>query len=117
MRSMSFSLTTDQIRNRSKSVTRRLGWKNLKPGTLIRAVVKCMGLKKDEAMQPLAVLCVTSVRRERLDEIDNADVAREGFRSIGRSDFMRLFCEHNGCHPTEEVTRIEFRYVPGGRLE
>ena len=36
MRSMSFMLTTQQIRDRTKSVTRRTGWADLQPGTLLR---------------------------------------------------------------------------------
>ena len=46
MRAMSFMLTTEQMRNRSKSVTRRLGWNTLKPGDRIIAAVKCQGLGK-----------------------------------------------------------------------
>lgn len=127
---MSFALTTDQIRRREKTVTRRLGWQHLKPGTLIRAVVKCQGLRKGEAMQPLAVLCVVGVRRERLDELTERsfgygrhELDREGFPSDDPIDkrcrrWVRMFCEtHPGCTPETEVTRIEFRYVPGGRLE
>ena len=51
-RNMSFSLTTDQVRNRTKTVTRRLGWwKNkhgkrlLQVGDIVNACVKCMGLQ------------------------------------------------------------------------
>lgn len=114
---MSFALTTDQIRRREKTVTRRTGWRDLKPGTLIRAVVKCMGLRKGEAMQPLAVLRVVDVRRERLDDIDNADVVREGFPEMTPFDFVLMFAKSHDCDIRDYVTRIEFRYVAGGRLE
>lgn len=56
MRNMSFMLTPDQILNQTKTVTRRLGWATLKPGTLVRAVRKCQGLKKGEKIEALAVL-------------------------------------------------------------
>jgi hypothetical protein len=46
MRLISFALTTGQIRNRTTTVTRRLWWKNLKPGTLLQPVEKAPGLKK-----------------------------------------------------------------------
>ena len=46
MRNMSFMLTPDQILNRTKTVTRRLGWGGLKPGTIVRAVRKGQGLKR-----------------------------------------------------------------------
>lgn len=45
---MSFSHTTDQILNRTKTVTRRLGWENLQPGDRFWAVKKAMGLKRGE---------------------------------------------------------------------
>jgi len=48
MRNMSFFLTTDQIRNKTKTVTRRDGWLFLKPGDIVQACVKCQGLKKGE---------------------------------------------------------------------
>ena len=38
MRHMSFALTTKQIKSRTKTVTRRLGWTFLKPGDLIQPV-------------------------------------------------------------------------------
>jgi len=42
-RCMSFSMTTDAVRNRTKTVTRRLGWNFLKPGDLLWAVEKGWG--------------------------------------------------------------------------
>lgn len=118
MRSMSFMLTTDQIRSRTKTVTRRTGWANLKPGTLLRAVVKGMGLRKGERMEPLAIIQVVDVCRPILSGIDPADVVREGFQGMSREEFMEMFCEsRKGCTPNTVVTCIEFKYVPGGRLE
>lgn len=115
MRNMSFALTTQQIKNRSKTVTRRKGWSDLKPGTLIQAVVKSMGLKPGEQLEPLAVLHVVDVRREPLYLITNLDVEREGFE-MEAEDFVKMFCEHMGGSWVQEVTRIQFNYVPGGRL-
>ncbi len=114
MRSISFALTTEQIRNRTKTVTRRIGWQNLKPGTLLQGVVKGMGLKKGESPEKLAVIVVTSVRRERLCRMKAGDTAREGFPEMKWFEFVRMFCKHMGCLDSDEVTRIEFRYVPGG---
>ena len=124
VRSISFMLTTDQVRDRSKTVTRRTGWENLKPGTLLLAVVKGMGLKKGERMEPLAVICVESVCREPLHFM-TADLGY-GFDEIRREGFafhpifgwpsmwVDMFCRaHKDCTPETVVTRIEFRYVPG----
>lgn len=114
MKSISCAITTRQIRGRTKTVTRRLGWLDLKPGTLLRAVVKCMGLRKGERVQPLALLYVVSVRRERLDTITPDDVDAEGFPDMTPAEFVAMFCRsHKGCRPDSTVTRIEFRYVAG----
>lgn len=67
MRNMSFAMTIPQVRNRTKTVTRRLGWKFLKPGDLVRAVKKSMGLKKGETIEVLAILRVLNVWRQRLN--------------------------------------------------
>lgn len=34
-KNMSFMLTTERVRNKTKTVTRRLGWQNLKRGEII----------------------------------------------------------------------------------
>ena len=44
-RNMSFALTTEQFKARTKTVTRRFGWWFLKPGDVVRGVEKAMGLK------------------------------------------------------------------------
>lgn len=50
---MSFALTTVQILDGSKDVTRRLGWEFLKVGDLLRPVRKCMGLRPGEKISVL----------------------------------------------------------------
>lgn len=71
-RNMSFSMTTEQIRNRTKTVTRRLGWEFLKPGDVVNAVVKAMGLKPGEKVERLCQLRVKNVRRERLSKMSES---------------------------------------------
>ncbi len=111
MRHISFALTTPQILNRSKTVTRRLGWRNLKPGTLLQAVEKGQGLKKGEKVKRLAIIRVERVRRQPLRAIDKVDCIREGFPELTAAEFVEMFCKHNGCTPDAEVTRLEFSYV------
>lgn len=122
MRNMSFALTTDQIMEGTKTVTRRLGWINLKPGQQIRPVRKCMGLRPGEKIDVLRdPLTVISVRREPLramtDDVDYGfiECAREGFENHPDyqwpSQFVAMFCAtHKGCTPDTIVTRIEFAY-------
>lgn len=115
MRNISFAKTTHQIRCRTKSVTRRLSWLDLKPGELLRAVVQAMGIPKGQSIEPLDIIRVISVRREPLDAIDQADVIAEGFPEMTPDEFVGFFCEEIGSEPQTTVTRIEFRFLPGGR--
>lgn len=69
MRNISFAMTTQQIRDRTKTVTRRLGWKTLRQGEVLNAVVKCQGLKKGEKIEKLATIRVTDVRGQFLDRL------------------------------------------------
>ena len=115
-RNISFALTTQQIRDRTKDVTRRLGWLFLSAGERLHACVKCQGLRPGEAIERLALIEVVSVRREPLDSVTQDDVRREGFHDMTTAEFVEMFCEHMGCERQTIVTRIEFRYVddPGG---
>lgn len=126
MRLMSFWLTTAQVVNRTKTVTRRTGWKTLQPGTLIQAVKKGMGLKAGEKAERLAVIRIVSVRREPLRrmcddfEYGREEVRREGFADhpavMGSPDcFVDFYrnAHHAKDRPTldDDVTRIEFEYL------
>lgn len=118
-RLMAVSLTEDQVRNRTKTVTRRDGWRALEPGTRLTLVRKSMGRRRGDYVEPLeriAEVVVTSVRRERLDAITPEDVAAEGFPGWTPGEFVTFFCgSHKGCTPETVVTRIEWRYVPRSR--
>jgi hypothetical protein len=107
MRNMSFALTTDAVQARTKTVTRRLGWRFLQVGTLLQPVVKCQGLKKGEQVEKIgAPIRVTDVTREVLNEgVSQSDVLREGFPDLTPQQFIDMFCAHNGCKPTDVVTR------------
>jgi hypothetical protein len=113
-RLMSVALTEDAVRERRKTVTRRLGWKFLKPGDRLTLCRKVMGRKKGEPLVRIAEVEVVSVRRETLMSVPIADVVREGFpASMTWLDFVHFFCEHMKCSPNTEVTRIEWRYLDG----
>lgn len=112
MRIISFSMTTEAFLLGRKTVTRRTGWKTLKPGDHLMAVEKAMGLKKGETVRRLGEIEVVSVRREPLNAITAEDVVREGFPNMTPADFVRFFCAGHGFQDeTREVTRIEFRKV------
>src|SRR4051794_22897985 len=108
---MSVSLTEQAVRHRTKTVTRRLGWKFLKPGDRLTLCRKVMGRKAGEPLVRIADVEVLSVRRERLSEVTDDDVAREGFPEFDVGEFVTFFCEHMKVQAHDEVTRIEWRYL------
>lgn len=122
MRNMSFALTTTQILEETKDVTRRLGWVFLKEGDLLRPVRKCMGLRPGEKLDVLRdPIRVVNVRRELLramtDDLEYgfSEVRREGFEFhpdySDPSAWVDMFCaSHKGCTPDTVITRIEFAY-------
>jgi hypothetical protein len=114
MRNMSFALTAEQYQNGTKTVTRRLGWKFLKPGEVVMGVRKGMGLKPGEKVEKLGAFVVVSNRREPLLHITQEDVVREGFPDMRPSEFVAMFCNHMGVEEWENVNRIEFKRLEGG---
>lgn len=116
-RNMSFSMTTEAVRNRTKTVTRRLGWDFLRPGDVVCAVEKGMGLKKGEKVKRLGLIRVVSVQREPVWAIEDYadDCKREGFPQLTAYDFVEMFCRANRCHEDDHCSRIEFEYVEDGR--
>lgn len=111
-RLMSVSLTEAAVVARTKTVTRRMGWLNLKPGDRLTLCRKVMGRKKDEPLVRLVDVEVVSVYRQQLNAITREDVAREGFPGWTPGRFVKFFCDsHKGCEPWSAVTRIEWRYL------
>lgn len=128
MKLMSFMLTKEQFRNRTKTVTRRYGWYNAKPGDRYEGVEKGQGLKKGEHPVRMGVIEVVTVRQERLSELltaldertddsvtytsaeAKADCRKEGFPDLSPAQFVAMFCEHNNVKPDAWITRIEFKY-------
>lgn len=114
-RNMSFMLTTQQVRDRTKNVTRRLGWDNLKPGEILNACVKCQGLKKGEKVERITQIRVVSKRKEPLFKITYPELKREGFPDWTVTGFIEMFTKHNKCDRAKLVNRIEFEYPPKGK--
>lgn len=111
-RNMSFMLTTEQVRNRTKTVTRRLGWNFLKPGDVLNACVKCQGLGKGGKIERICQIRVVSNLPSTLYNITKGDVKKEGFPGMTPVQFARMFCEHMGGAVDQQVNRIEFEYLP-----
>lgn len=122
MRNMSFKLTTNQFRKRTKTVTRRLGWWNLKPGEIVMGVEKSQGLKKGERVTRLGRIRIISAKPEPLSVLlENPQYGIEEVRKEGFADDPMLntpdkwvpwFCStHKGCTSDTPVNRIEFEYL------
>ncbi|MBK7364981.1 MAG: ASCH domain-containing protein [Nitrosomonas sp.] len=110
-RNISFFLTKNAFVEKTKTVTRRLGWWHLKPGVVLCGAEKSMGLHKGEKIKRLGLIRVVNVRAEPLDAITKDDCIREGFPEFLPQDFVRMFCRHNKCKPDRLVNRIEFEYL------
>lgn len=118
-RNISFALTTEQFKNRTKTVTRRCGWKFLQPGDILTGCVKCMGLKPGETIERLGQIRIVDVRRESLFDLvadlsgnyGRTEATKEGFPEMDGPDFVEMFCQHMGGRCDQIVTRIEFEYL------
>lgn len=137
-RLMSFAHTVEQIRARTKTVTRRLTWQNLKSGERFWAVERLRGLKKGSHVKRLALLECVSNRREPIAAVLTASVAeisKEGFPAMGPGGFLLMFAFINNLRgpvifdlrskPPKfsarwsdlEVSRIEFKYIDQERTK
>ena len=110
-RNMSFMLTTKQIENKTKTVTRRRGWLFLKGGETVNACEKCQGLKKGEKINKLSQIRIKNTRREPLDIIDQLECEKEGFPDMTPDEFIDMYVTHMGGAGDQYVTRIEFEYL------
>ncbi len=133
MRNISFSITLQAFHDGTKDVTRRLGWKNLKPGDHLMAVEKAQGLKKGEHVVKIGEIVVVSSVWEQLNCIEYSnyrdddtktyglnkatyqirkETVREGFPAATPESFVKMFCKFNGCTPDTIVNRIVFVRLP-----
>ena len=76
MKNISFSITTEQFKNRTKTVTRRLGWKTLKAGQHLMGCKKCMGLKPGEKIEKLGEIRIVRVWQEQVQDINEKPADR-----------------------------------------
>lgn len=133
-RLMSVSHTEAQVVAGTKTVTRRLGWQQLKAGDRLTLCRKVMGRRRrceceggivypacrkcegtgyvTEPLVRLVDVEVVAAFREPLDVITPSDVAAEGFPDWSTGQFIDFFCRTFKVQRDVEVTRIEWRYLP-----
>lgn len=127
-RLMSVAYTEQAVRARTKTVTRRLGWRMLKRGDTLTLCAKVQGRKKGEPLDRICDVEIIRVGREPLwfiDEWPNRlsvggittayvlpdEVVLEGFPDMHPVEFVDFFCKQMRCTPLTVVTRIEWRYL------
>lgn len=109
---MSFALTIEQVRNQTKTVTRRQGWADLKPGDVVQPVEKCMGLRRGEKQVTIGDLVrVLSNTPEPIEDIPEEDLIKEGFPDLTTEEFIAMYCQANRVNRKEACNRIEFEYL------
>jgi hypothetical protein len=112
---MRFAVGFDRIKDRTKTVTRRIGiqYADLHPGDILRAIP--VGRVRDDAP---ALLKVLSVRHELLGDLvgteyGDTEAALEGYPDKSGEQLYEIVCDVYGCRfdLNEVVTRIEFEYL------
>ncbi len=120
-RLISMAYTAEQVRARTKTVTRRVGWVNARPGERLIACEKVMGRKAGEPLVRIVAIELVDVRREPIMAlVDNRrgygdeEVSLEGFPDLSPETFVRTyFTEAQGLNLDAEVTRLAYRYLEG----
>lgn len=103
--------TQQQMRDRTKTVTRRLGWEFANPGDRVLSVSKSQGRKRGELPEIFGPIEFTMVHREPLNIIDADEVAAEGFPEMDPAQFIEMFCDHMRCRADVILTRLAFLFV------
>lgn len=133
---MSVAHTEAQVRDRSKTVTRRLGWRKLRPGHEVTLCPKVMGRRRRcpwcsaseggrtrercarcgwsgyvvDPLDRIVTVIVLSAFREPLDLITPSDVVAEGFPDWTPEQFIDFYVRTFKVDREQELTRIEWRY-------
>ncbi len=120
-RRMSYSMTIDAVRDRTKTVTRRHvdTWKKLAPGDRLTLIEKGMGLPKGAKQVVLCDVKVVAVHVEPLSALTAAECAAEGFPDYTPFEFAAMWMGGHGyALPADEravnrilCRRIEWRYL------
>lgn len=122
-RRMSCVLTTEAVRARTKTVTRRhvSTWKNLRPGDRLTLVEKAMGLPKGAKQVVLAEVEIVGVEIWPLEGVSLGDeLVREGFPDMEPDDFVAMWAESHGYGRGRlscGALRLELLDVPVRRIE
>jgi hypothetical protein len=121
MRRMAFPDTASEVRERMQTVTRRPGWRFLKPGDLVLAIDSRPhghAASAGAAAHELAVLRIRDVRVEPLSRLAGDatyaedELPREGLPCWSTDHFIATFLRRHRLKSADvDITRIEFEHV------
>lgn len=107
---LDFPYTKKYIKNRVQTVTRRIKCPSMQPGDLFTA---CEKFKDNEPCFILLhhQLRVVSKQEEKLCDISQRDVYKEGFPHVTVAEYLDLFKRRHKCKDEQIVIRIEFEHI------
>lgn len=91
---MSVALTTQAVRDRAKTQSRRDGWLRLMAGDQLALCPKYRGVRREDR-ELITIVDVLSVRREPLSAITAGDVLAEGFPDFSPAEFVAFFLSNS----------------------
>lgn len=107
---LDFPYTKKYIKNRVQTVTHRVECPDIQPGDLF---IACEKFEDNEPCNILRhhQLRVVNKREEKLCNISQEDIYKEGFPNVTIAEYLDLFKRRYKCKDEQVVTRIEFKYV------
>lgn len=115
---MSCRLTQPQVRNRTKTCTRRdpATWVDTKPGHLITLIEQGQGLKLGQKQVVLDTVRCLQNYLEPLAMITQQDVIAEGFPDWTPEQFIEFYCREKGGEPVQMVRIIRWEYLEDEKM-
>lgn len=117
---MGFQHSLAQVRNHSKTVTRRLGWKFLTLADMLYACEKSMGLRKGEkkiiyeTLQPICLRWEPLNRMIVNPEYGRQECIKEGFPHLSPKEFVDMVLKMHRAEkltPESLIHRIEYKFI------
>ena len=111
---ISFSLTAGQIKARQKTVTRRFGWWNLQPGTVLTGIGE---VGNGDKAEKICLIRIVSVRPEPLrfmleDRLyGQRECELEGFPDMSPEEYVSMRLKKHGVITDKICNRIYFEYL------
>lgn len=114
---ISCAKTTQAVVERTKTVTRRWGWRHARVGMRLRIVDRLRYRGSDPPQRILAYARIVQVDLVNpFDHMDQAELEREGCGHMTESEFLSLILSMKPRGPSAVLRRIEWMYEPSGEF-